>query len=627
MPHQQDDISLAQLKKDIEGYSWATFRQDALSGASVALLTLPQAMAYALLAGLPLSCGIFATIYSAIIAACFGSSRQLIVGPSNAIAILVQSGTADVLFTYYRDLNFAERELVAVQILTQLTFLIGILQVLAGWFRLGRLTQFVSHSVIIGYITGTAIAMIINQSFVFLGIPRLSGFHSLYEHGVYLISHITQLQWTTAMVGGGSLALLLACKRMNLRLPASAIMLVAASIVVEVLGLSSYNGSSHFFDLYADDYTFPNVSVVGDAGEIYEMIPNIGLPFFNMRVINGVLPVAFAIALLSVLETTSVAKTIASSTGQRLSLNQEVFSVGLGNLTSAFTGAMPVGGSASRSTLNYQSGAQTRFSSIINATLVALIVFMLGFFVTRIPLTALASLLLVTACSIVNMRQLATCIKATNADAFVLWITLLSCIFFSFDIAFYIGVALSITLYLKKAAIPQLVEYDIEESGDLKNLDPAALHEHRIIRVIKVEGELFFGAADLFQTTLKAIAEDDTSTRVIILQLKNARDIDATVCLALQQLHSYLHKSGKHLVACGLTTHVWEVLSNSGLVEQLGKDNLFLFDERHPHQHMQKALQWARHLISEDNAHAVDDAVKAPEAAIQPVNDVVLEKG
>lgn len=619
MPHHPtDEISFSLFKRDLQNYSWPSFRQDAIAGITVALLTLPQAMAYALLAGLPLSCGIFATIYSSIIAACFGSSRHLIVGPSNAIAILVQSGTADILFTYYRDYSFAERELIAVQVLTQLTLLIGILQILAAWCRLGRLTQFVSHSVVIGYITGTAIAMVINQLFVFLGIPRQPGYHSLYEHSVYLISHISQMQWTTAMIGGGSLALLIMCRRMNLKLPAGAITLVAASIFVEILGLSSYSGSSHFSDLYSDEHWLPNVMVVGDTGEIYGMIPNIGFPFFNMRIINGILPVAFAIALLSILETTSVAKTLASSSGQRLSVNQEVFSIGLGNLTSAFTGAMPVAGSPSRSTLNYQSGGQTRFAALMNGSLVALTVFLLGFFVNRIPLTGLASLLLVTAFGIVNTRQLSICLKATNADAFVLWTTILSCIFFSFDIAFYIGVVLSIILYLKKAAIPQLVEYDIEETGDLRNLDHAALHEHRIIRVIKVEGELFFGAADLFQTTLKAIAEDDTSTRVIILQLKNARDIDATVCLALQQLHSYLKGSGRHLVACGLTTHVWEVLSNSGLVEEIGKDNLFLFDERHPHLHMQKALQRSHFLINEDESQAEQEIV-AESAAAEPI--------
>jgi SulP family sulfate permease len=607
-----DDISLKDFQRDLEGYSWPIFRQDALAAITVALLTLPQAMAYALLAGLPLYCGLFAVIYSSILASCFGSSRHLVVGPSNAIAILIQSGTSEILYTYFRDVPPGDREIIAVQVLTQLSLVVGLLQVLAAWFKLGRLTQFVSHSVIVGYIAGTSIAMVISQLFVFFGIPRMTGVHSLYENGVYLLAHVHQIEWPSTIVGLCSLVLLVILKRINKKIPAGAIAFVVAGLSVELLGLSSYSGSSHLADLYNEDHWLYNVKVIGDTGEVYEVFPTLDLPFFNMRIINGILPSAIAIALLGVMETTSVAKSIAATSGQRLSMNQDIFGIGLGNMAAAFFGGMPVSGSPSRSCLNFQTGGQTRFAPILSAFFVALFIFLLGFLVTRIPLSALAALLLVTATSIVNTRHLMTCLRATSSDAFVLWTTLLACIFFSLDIAFYIGVALSITLYLKRAAIPQLVEYVIEENGDLRNLDPAALLEKRPIRVIKVEGELFFGSADLFQTTLKSVASDDDTTRVIILQLKNARDIDATTCLALQQLQEFLNSSGRHLVACGLTPHVWEVLSNSGLVELMGKENLFMFEEKHPHLHMQQALMRAKELIA-SSAEVFEITPEAPE--------------
>lgn len=613
-----DDISLSPLKRDIDNYSWGTFRLDLLAGISVAFLTVPQAMAYALLAGLPISCGLFASIYSAIITALFGCSRHLVVGPSNTIAILIQAGTAEILFTYYRDVTGLEREMAAVQILTQLTLMTSMLQMLAAWAKLGRITQFVSHSVVVGYIAGAAIGVVINQLFIFLGVTRLPGIHTLYENGVYLVSHLKDIQWPTAIVGIGSLMLLVMIKRMNTKLPGTGavIAIIAASLLVEVLGLSSYSGSSSLVH-FLDDYNLSNVMVVGDTWEEYNLLPQIAFPLFDMHIINGVLPVAFALALLSVMETTSVAKSIAASSGQRLSINQEVFGIGLGNLLSAFIGAMPVTASPSRSSLNYNNGGQTRFASVYNALVVILIVYLLGFAVTRIPLAALAALLLVTAFSIVNRKQLLICLKATSADAFVLWTTLLSCIFLSLDIAFYIGVALSITLYLTKAAIPQLVEYEIDESGELRNLNEHEAKQHRPIRVIKIEGELFFGAADLFQTTLKTLAEDDTETRVIILQLKNARDIDATVCLALQRLHDYLRGSGRCLVACGLTPQTWDVLSHAGLIDQIGKENLFAFDERHPHLHMQKAYLWAKALIAEaELKHVVIESAEASVAAV-----------
>jgi len=210
----------------------------------------------------------------------------------------------------------------------------------------------------------------------------------------------------------------------------------------------------------------------------------------------------------------------------------------------------------------------------------------------------MAALLIVTAVSIVNRKQFLLCLKATNSDAFVLWVTILSCVFFSLDVAFYIGVILSITLYLKKASIPQLIEYGIDDSGKWCSTDSQNKQDKKKIRVIKVKGELFFGAADLFQSTLKSIAEDDTTTKVIILQLKNARDLDATACLALQQLYNYLHSSGRHLILSGLTFPTWEVLSNSALIELLGKENLFFLNERRPHLHMKKALRRAEILLS-----------------------------
>ncbi len=179
-----------------------------------------------------------------------------------------------------------------------------------------------------------------------------------------------------------------------------------------------------------------------------------------------------------------------------------------------------------------------------------------------------------------------------------LWATFLACLFFNLDTAFYIGIFFSIFSYLNKAAIPLLNEYEVDESGVIHQVkEQSKKSEPRPIRIIKVEGELFFGAADLFQSTLKAFAEDDIYTKVIILQLKNARDIDGTACLALQQLYEYLKGSGRHLIACGITHHVWEVLSDSGLVEEFGKENLIIFDERQPHYFMVKALARAQELV------------------------------
>lgn len=607
---QTEEISFGGLKRDLASYSWDSLRQDLSAGLSVALITLPQALAYAMLAGLPLMAGLMASIYSSMITALCGSSRHLVTGPSNAMAILVQTGTAEVLYTYFRGVTGAERDLLALQILTQLSLLVGVFQILAAGFKLGRLTQFVSHSVVTGYIAGAAFAVVVNQLYVFLGIMREPGVHSMYERAVYLVTHLLGTHWPTALFGACSLIILLTLKRMDKRIPAAVIMLAFAVLGTHLQELPFLGQSLEEIEPAL------KLAVVADNGSNLDVIPHLAWPAFNPGIMNGLLPVAFALALVSVMESSSVAKAISASSGERLSINQEIFGVGMGNLVSSLITGMPITGSPSRSAVNYASGAQTRFAAVFNASFVILFVLLFSFFIERIPLAALSALLLASAVNIVNWRHFFMCVKATRSDSFVLWVTLLACLFFSLDVAFYIGIALSVILYLKKAAIPQLVEFDFDEHGELVNPCSPDKHAHRAIRIIKVEGELFFGAADLFQTTLKTIAEDDTTVRVIILQLKNARDIDATVCLALNQLGDYLRGSGRHLLACGITMQIWEVLSDSGVIEHIGKENLFLFDERHPHLSIQKALNRAKMLAQRAAVPARETPPELAPAAI-----------
>lgn len=603
-----DDISLIYFKKDFERYSWNSLRSDMIAGLAVSMLTLPQSLAYALVAGLPVSTGLYAAIFSSIIVAIFGSSRHLIVGPSNAIAILIQGGISSVLYTYYRNVTGPEQEELVLQILTQLMLLVGIIQIVAAFLKLGRLTHFVSHTVTIGYVSGVALALVITQLFPLLGMVVPVNVTSLYERSLYILTHLDTIHLPTALIGGTCFFFLLGLKRIDRKMPVGAIMLAIVAIVAYFTGYSYHyfqDNAYQFLDWELIGAWVQDIAVVGDT-QGNGFIPNIHWPYFNPGILNNLLPVAFAIALLSVMEATSTTKSIAASSGQHLSTNQEIFGLGMGNFFSAFIGAMPLSGSPSRSTINYENGAKSRLAAIFNSLFVYLLIFAFGFLIRHIPIAAFSALLIFSSANIVNFKQLFLCLKATRSDAFVLMLTLLACLFLSLDIAFYIGVAMSITLYLKKAAIPQLVEFTVDDAGVLHSIDHQQIHEPRKIRFIKVEGELFFGAADLFQNALKAITEDDTTTRVIILQLKNARDIDATACLALQQLFDYLKSSGRHLIACGITHQIWDVLSDSGMVEVFGKGNLFIFDERHPHLSVQKAFTRAYDLLKVEALKTVE---------------------
>ncbi|ADI38970.1 putative high affinity sulfate transporter,sulfate permease family [Waddlia chondrophila 2032/99] len=601
--HYFDDISFFPYKNEFKGYSFKKLHKDLMAGISVSLLTLPQAMAYALVAGLPLSTGLFAAIFSCMIAAFFGSSKHLVVGPSNAIAILIQYGTAEILYAHFRELTGAERDMIAFQVMTQLAGLVAVIHLLAASFKLGRLTQFISYSVVLGYVMGAAAAIVINQLFVFFGIPPMEGVNSLFAKAFYFIFYLHQTHWQTLTVGLGSLLLLVSLKRMGRGIPYALITYIATTAILSLCSYLMIGGVDQ-------------VATIGDTGDIGELTPKLMLPYFDFKIMNKLLPIAFAVALLSILETSAVAKTIASNSGQRISINQEILGLGMGNLTSAVCGAMPISGSTSRTTLNFESGAQTRLAAMFGAGMVGFILYVFGDYVVKIPLAALSALLLMTAGNLIKKRQLLLCLKATSSDAFVFLTTFLSCLVFSIDVAFFIGVSLSITLYLKKAAVPQVQQYLVDDNGRIKSLEFCSKDEMTAIRFIKVKGELFFGAADLFQAALKSIAEDESSTKVIILQLKNARDIDATSCMALQQLHDYLLSSGRYLILSGLTLHVWEVMSGSGLVKLIGKENLFVINDANPNAYFNKAVQRAKTLAKVEEQQEVRVSEEVPGTAV-----------
>lgn len=580
------------------------------SSMALALLTVPQSMAYALVAGLPPTTGLLASIFGTFLVAFFGSSRQLVAGPSNGLAILLNAGTAQVLTAFYPDLVGDQRVAMALVVMSQLALGIGALQLLAAALRLGSLAQFVSHSVVVGYIFGVAIAVVINQSYTFFGLGLPNGQGSLFDKAQDIVAHVKDLHVPTTVLGTLCLLTLLGLKRFVPKWPVAVIACVVTTMVCHLIGMGELV-----------DEQGRSVMLVRDTGGITQAFPAIVAPTFSFKMLNVMLPIVFAIALLGILETTSVGKSVSATTGQPYRVNQELFALGLANTVLAFIPSMPVSGSPSRTSLNLLSGAKTHFSAIFSSGIVALILFYFGNYVEMIPLSCLAALLFITAANLINLDQIQLCLWTTRSDAFVMLVTVTSCVFLSLDNAFFIGVVSSVTLYLKKAGNPGLIEYDVDESGELSTLESSSPKRH--IRLINVEGELFFGAADLFQTTLRAISEDYSQMKVIILRLKDARDMDATSCLALRQIYHYLQRSDTHLILCGLTPPISRVLRSSGLERQIGKSQLFPLEERNPHASTQAALRRARELIGSEPDEHKERAIDVP--AETSLNGVPLQ--
>lgn len=581
-----EGLSFSGVARDIRGYTFAKAKGDVFAALSVGMLSLPQALAYAVVAGVPPSAGIIAVVLGTAIAACFCSSSCIVIGPNNATALLVQAALIEI-FQKISVFSENDRCLATLQALASLTLLIGLFQLCTAIFRLGKLLQFVSHAVVMGYIVGTAFAISVTQLFPMVGLSCPTTLPSMYQKFIWWMCHLSESHGVTLLVGCASFALLVLLRRFRRKLPASLLMITLVSATVHLFGLSRFEDSQGQTLQLVTCGSFPGFE-------------SFALPYLDLQTINSLLPIAFAIALIGMLETNSIAKGIAAGKGQRIYANQEIFALGCANSVCSFFGALPSSASASRSAVNISSGANTRLSAVLSGGVVALFVGVFGSLLHYIPTASLAALLLATALRMIDWRQVLLCWRATRADAVVLLITISSCIFLSLPVAFYIGVILSIILYLQKAASPRVVEYVYhEETGELRQAREDEKKEPRPFRIINVEGELFFGAVDLFQHTLRATAEDDVATKGIILRLKHVHDLDASTALALKQLKEYLNKSGQFLILYGIPHHVWELLQNTRLVEHLGGENLIPFEEKAPQTALPRAIARARQLLAD----------------------------
>lgn len=581
-----DGLSFEPLAKDIEGYTLEKAKADLYAAFAVACLSIPQALAYSVVAGVPPAAGIISMVLGTMIAALLSSSSHLVIGPNNATSILVQAAAAELFQKVYGGANI-DRVSVTIELITVLTLFIGVTQIIAALFKLGRLIQFVSQSVVVGYFLGTAFAITVGQLFPFFGITCPDTADSIIAKLQYLFTHIGELHIITLLVAVGSLVFLFLMRTIK-NVPSSITMIIMMTVIVALFDLSSIQDSRG------------KTLTLLQCGDVSGVAPSYESPVLDLQAMNLLIPVAFAIALIGMLEANSIGKSIAVSTGQRLNKNQEVFALGCANFFLCFFQAIPCSGSASRTVVNVQHGAQTRFAAMGSGVIVGLVVFFLGSVIQYVPRASLAALLVATAFRMVDYSQLKLCIRSTRSDGLVLLVTFFSCVFFSLPLAFYMGVALSIILFLRKAAMPRVAEYIFhEDTGELR---PASEEERKLphqIRFINVEGELFFGAVDLFQHTLRTIAEDDVTTKVIVLRLKHVHDLDATTALALQQLKMYLDKSHRHLIVCSIPPHVVELLEKSHLSQVLGPKNMIPCDHSAPQVVLKKAVERAKDLLLE----------------------------
>lgn len=574
-------ISLFPLAGRIKRYNLSSLQKDLFAGLNVALLALPQSLAYAFMANLPLSCGVFSAIFGTIFTAAFGASRTLISGPTNTSAILLLSGTSEILFTFFRDVQGIEREMLALSILTQTVLLVGVFQIIAGFLGLGRIIRFVSRPVVIGYILAAAFAIIINQLYPFFGIKRtVNGASGI--QAMSFLSHFIALHWPTTILSICTLSALVLLKKFFNKLPAAALVLFAATLGVILF--------QHYFSTSEKE-----IEVVANLGQIYDSFPNFAFPFFDYYLMTKLFPFAFALTLLSVLEATTIGHSYHRIKRGPYYVNQEIYGLGVSNVFASFLALLPSSGSFSRSHLNYVSGGQTQFAAIFSGFIVLLGVFFFDFYFGKIPLGALSALMVVTAIGMVKGRELILCLRATSTDALVVIITFFASLIFSLEIAIYTGVIIAIIFFLRNSSFPDFVEYGFNNLGKLRPIEKNEVRDDESIAIIQPEGELFFASASALQSKLYQLSMEP-NLKVVILQVINTRKIDASVCLSLKEAHSFFIQTSRVLLLAGVAPEVTKVLKQSGLFDLIGKHHIFFANDQLPGEPTREAYALAKNL-------------------------------
>ncbi|HEY1793286.1 MAG TPA: SulP family inorganic anion transporter [Opitutaceae bacterium] len=538
---------------ELKGYNWAKCRADLVAGATVTLVSIPQAIGFSLILNLPPTPVIESVVIGGFVGSLFFSSRHHVFGPTSSISLIIAATIAANSATGLSPLSLA----------IFLGFLIGVIQLLSGLLNFGEVTKFISRSVVIAYSTGIGVLLIASQLHNLLGYQVEAGqnfstnvLQALFDLGT---AHVHP--WAIG-IGAATFAIFWLVKHFRPRWPEALIGLALIGIAAKVYTI--YHPVAPFL-------------MVRDEGALTAIVPAFaGFPFGPRRLhlLSELAGTAIAISILGMLEAASITKGLAAKSGQKIEPNQELIGMGVANIACSFFGAVPGSSSFARSSVNFQSGAATQLSSMMSSVIVLAVLAYVTPVFNFIPVAALAAHLIRIGFKMVNWHQIRISCGSTPSDLVVFVVTLGSCLFLKLDTAIYVGIGVSLALFLRQTSTPSLVEYAINESGTLAELRDAKDRPHPEISIIHVEGELFFGAADLFQEQVRSLA-DNQNIRVFILRMKNARHLDASTVMAMESLHEYLRSTGRHLLISGSNPDVTRVLQNSGLLQKIGSENIF----------------------------------------------------
>lgn len=524
-----------------------TLKADVIAGTTVALVLVPQSMAYAQLAGLPPYIGLYASFLVPIIAALFGSSRQLQNGPVAIISLMTAAALVPM--------NLSVEEYVAYAAV--LALLVGIIQIVLGLLRLGVLVDFLSHPVIIGFTNAAAIVIGSLQLGKLFGISIESGQH-LYETLWSLFVRIpSETHSYSLAIGVLSLLFLFAFKKYAPKLPGILLTVVLATIISWLFGYEGYGGK-----------------VVGD---IPVGLPDFKVPGFEFSVIPSLIMPAFIIALLSFVEAFSIAKAIASETRQRLSADQEMVGKGLANLTAGLMQGYAVSGSFSRTAVAFDAGAKTGFSAIVTGLIVGITLLFLTPLLYHLPLATLAAVIMVAVIGLIQFEPFKHAWRVNPHDGFVALVVFVSTLFFAphLEKGIFIGVALSLLFYLYRTMEPHFAEVALDEDGTFRDAHLFGMKTSETLALFRYDGDLYFANAGYLERQILNAVANKPKLKVLLLDLEAMDQIDATGEEMLAHMSDRLDQAGIEFFITRPKFKLTDTLKRSGLYDKIGAHHFY----------------------------------------------------
>ncbi len=526
-----------------------SIKADFLAGLTGAVIVLPQGVAFATIAGLPPEYGLYTAMVTPIIAALFGSSFHLVSGPTTAISIVVFSA-----LSHHASPGTPE----FVSLALTLTFLAGVYQLAFGLARLGALVNFVSHTVVIGFTAGAAILIATSQLKHITGIFVPKGESFLHTWGD-LYSGMSDLNGYLVVIALVTLVTAFVSKKFAPKFPNLLLGMVVGSVVA----------------LYLNDFT-ADIKLVG---EIPARLPPLSMPDFSIATIRMLAPEAFAVALLGLIEAVSISRAVATRSHQRIDSNQEFIGQGMSNIIGSFMSSYAGSGSFTRSGINFEAGAKTPLSAIFSAIALMAIVLLIAPLTAYLPIAAMGGVILLVAYNLIDFHHIAQVLRFSKSESAILLTTFLATLFLELEFAIYLGVLLSLVLFLARTSTPQIPTLSLDVpagggKGKLINVDKKPLRQCPQLKIIRVDMSIYFGSINHVQKRIAEIVESEGITHILIVA-SGINFIDLAGAEALVSEHNRLKRINGSLYFVALKASVYEFAAKSFFIKQIGGDHFY----------------------------------------------------